>query len=530
MFCPGSLSLSKPTWNARILFVGLIVICAAVYFGHTQTVVEANDPMGYVYAGQRLAQGRGPTYYDPHNEKAGPYFSLFAFQIKRGDDPRFYLGFPPGFPLLLAFVQRVTNNPGLTLYVPSLMALVSLAAVYLWGSTLFSEWVGLGAATWLAFTPIFLSFSTAQWAGVPGLAFMLWGILLYLWATRANRTGWRVGLGFLSGTLLGYSLFIRYTNVVVIPPLTLYILCSYKQRARAIRDPANLALFSVLGTTGCSLLLFNRWYYGGFLTTSYSPVHGWYPWAAFSVRYAIGDSPVGGHSFMEGTRTLWNNFPAVMPLTLLGLLVMPRRKAVLIMGVAGAFFVLFSFYAFAPTGINSRFLLPVLPMMCLSTAFGLVSVSKRLLMNRALRAIFYSGTILITILPTLPGLLNGLVERNRRSATIASHVQSFTADTPTDAVFMSYTYNDWIIYYGQRSVLNYRRIPPTDPKEGRYRIELLEPRLVDTVNKLLEEKTPVFYIKVRDPSFWGVLEILQAHYTLELARDDPKIYQVLPRQ
>lgn len=359
---------------------------------------------------------------------------------------------------------------------------------------------------------------------------MLWGILFYLWATRAHRTGWRIGLGLLSGTLLGYSLFIRYTNVVVIPPLALYILCSYKQRARSIRDPANLALFSVLGITGCGLLIFNRWYYGGFFTTSYSPVHGWYPWSAFDVRYAMGSSPVGGRSLIEGIRTLWRNFSAAIPLTLLGLLAMPRRKAALVIGIAGAFFVFFSFYAFAPTGINARFLLPVLPMMCLATAYGLGAVSRYWLMSRTLRIIVCSGVIAITILPNLPDSLHELVERNHRSVAIASYVQSFTSDTPANAVFMSYVYNDWIIYYGQRSVLNYRRIPPSNPQEGRYQIEFLEPRLVDVVNKLLKSGTPVFYVKDMDPSFWGVLEILQTHYTLELYRDDPQIYRILPRQ
>lgn len=510
-----------------MLLAGLLITCAIVYLGRTQTTVEGYDRMGYVYAGQRMAKGHGPTFYDPNNEKAGPYFSLYAFQIRRGDDPRFYLGPPPGFPLLLALAQLITGSSQLALYVPSLTALVSLLAVYLLGGVLFSEWVGLGAATWLAFTPTFLTFGTAQWVGVPGLMFMLLGMVSYLKATEAKRTIWQVGLGLLSGALLGYSLFIRYTNVVVILPLMIYIL--YQQRSLSLRNPANYAFFSVLGITGCVILLFNQWYYGGFLTTCYSPVHGGHPWPLLSVRYVLGSSPAGGHSLVEGARTLWRNFSTVAPLALLGLLTTPRRKAVLIVAVAGAFLIFFSFHAFAPTGINARYLLPVLPMVCLFTALGLGKVSKFLFTSRVRRVVFCGGVILITIVPGLPGHLNGLAERNRSSVGIARYVQGFARDTPPDAVFMSYSYNDWIIYYGQRSTLNYRRIPPGDPKEDRYRFELLEPRLVETVDRLLEDGTPVFYVKDRDPSFWGTLEILQAHFVVERYREEPEIYQILPR-
>jgi hypothetical protein len=218
-FSAGLFSSSEAAWVARVLLAGLLLTCTIVYLGYTEITVVANDRMGYVYAGQRMANGHGPTFYDPNNEQAGPYFSLYAFQIRRGDDPRFYLGSPPGFPLLLALAQLITGSLQFALYVPSLMALVSLLAVYFLGGVLFSEWVGLGAATWLAFSPTFLTFGTAQWSGVPGLMFLLLGIVSYLKATEMNRTIWRVGLGLLSGVLLGYSFFIRYTNVVTVVSL-----------------------------------------------------------------------------------------------------------------------------------------------------------------------------------------------------------------------------------------------------------------------------------------------------------------------
>jgi hypothetical protein len=93
---------------------------------------------------------------------------------------------------------------------------------------------------------------------------------------------------------------------------------------------------------------------------------------------------------------------------------------------------------------------------------------------------------------------------------------------------LTYVYNDRVAYYGERSVLNYRRIPTSDPQNERFRLEMHEPCLVEAVGALLLKELPVYYVEDQSPSFWNSLDILQDHYTLELVADSPPTYRIGP--
>jgi hypothetical protein len=95
---------------------------------------------------------------------------------------------------------------------------------------------------------------------------------------------------------------------------------------------------------------------------------------------------------------------------------------------------------------------------------------------------------------------------------------------------MSYVHNDRVAYYGDRSVLNYRRIPVSDPDEKRYRIEMLEPCLVESVDRLLSNEIPVYYVEDKTPSLWGSLDILRNHFELEKIADAPVMYRLAPSE
>jgi hypothetical protein len=118
-------------------------------------------------------------------------------------------------------------------------------------------------------------------------------------------------------------------------------------------------------------------------------------------------------------------------------------------------------------------------------------------------------------------------QRANGTKTQIQQVVAMASATPPDSVFLSYVYNDLLIYYGQRSVLNYRRIPPADVQTGRYTMEILEPCLVAVVGKLLEAGHPVYYVEDKAPPFWDSLALLQRHFVFEPAQQDPKVYQVL---
>ncbi len=508
--------------TSLVLLVVLLILGGLVYFTRTQTVVYGYDPLGYLYAGQHLAQGGGLSFPDANNALAGSFFAPFAFNIAHPSDTNLYLNYPPGFPLLLAFAQKLTGVANAPYFVTPLAGLAGILTTYWLGKRLFGAGAGLIAAALLGLSPLYFTFATDLWSDVPATACLLIAMALYVAAVSSGgRHGARKAAG--AGLLLGYAVLIRYSAAIFVLPLALYGVMVARETGVAKRR--QLCFLATFGIVLLGVLFFNRTYYGGFLATAYSPQAGWYPWPAFSLAYALGPSPVGGRSLAAACKTLLRDLPLVLPLSILGLLTMKRSSAVLLGGTVAVVVALYACYAFAPTGINARFLLPAVPMLCLAAAAGLARV--RVYLGAWKRAgILVSVTVVI-----LSGLLfrPTVAEVERRARDTQTQIQqvvALTEATPQNAVFLSYVYNDLISYYGNRSVLNYRRIPPVDIKAQRYRLEVLEPCLVAMIERLLDAGRPVYYVEDKTPPFWDSLALLQRHFSLRATPQDPQVYQV----
>lgn len=511
---------------ARGLLAALIVLNGTFFFSLAQTWPDVSDTIGYAYAGQRLAAGYGLTFEDVNNQIAGPYFSLYAFQIRRAGDPRMFLGFPPGFPILLAAGIVLTGSPTAVYYVVPLLAILGLLATFYLGVLISdNEWTGLWAATLLTLAPAYWDFGTSPWSEVPSLTLVTVGTCLYLVSRAGGRSKTRSGvvLSVLSGIIIAYSFFIRYANVAIVPFL---MACEwYTARKQYLTEWQRWPFAGLLGIGLVAIPVFNQIYYGGPLLTSYSPAHGWYPWPAFSLSYALGPSPVGGYSLIETGRTLWNNFPWLLLAVPVGWLLLVRPPALLIGGATLGTVALYSVYAFAPVGLNSRFLLPVFPFISVTIAHAVTHAGARL-GSRGWR--WGAGIVLAAILCLpVPGRISQLHARNTWNLEAVRQIRAMVAPTPADAVFLSYGYNDQIAFYGRRSVLNYRRIPPSDAVAGRYRVEVLEPCLVQTIDRLLDKHIPVYYVEDKSPPFWDSLAIIQRHFVTKLTQQDPKVHQVI---
>jgi hypothetical protein len=375
----------------------------------------------------------------------------------------------------------------------------------------------------LGLSPLYFTFATDLWSDIPATAFLILALALFVSSLSAS-TRYGIVEVALAGLLLGYVVFIRYSAAVLVLPPTIYGLMTTVGLAPARR---RLLVFLVaFGLVMLGLLIFNRSYYGGFLATAYSPKAGWYPWPAFSFAYALGPSPVGGRSMVGAFQTLLRDLPLALPLSILGFLVMKRASAVLLSGTVLMVLGLYSCYAFAPTGINARFLLPAVPMICLAAAVGLERIGEYLGAWKPAKILLPIMIIVSSILLFRPALAEVEQRASGTQAQIA-YVQKMTQATPPNAVFMSYVYNDLISYYGGRSVLNYRRIPPADAQAGRYKMEILEPCLVAVIGKLLDAGRPVYYVEDKDPPFWDSLALLQRHFVLQPTQHDAKVHQVL---
>ena len=509
-----SLRPSMPAW----LVMALALLVAALFIRLAEVEPVVSDPIGYYYAAEQLAQGQGLTYEDDYNAIAGPYFVLYAFQVTRPNDPAHYLGFPPGFALLLWPGAAV----GAAHVVTPLLAALTIVAAYFLGKYLTDDpWVGAWAAVLLSTTAAFWRFGTAAWSEIPATLAATAGVTLYL---RSRRGTGSLFFSLAAATVFTFGHFIRYTNVVFLAAAALYEL--YTARGGLWRERWRWPFWLAAAVGLAAIPLFNHFYYGGALLTSYSATHGWYPLPPFALAYALGPSFVDGYSLRESLKTLWANFPLMLLLVPAGWWLLPRDARLLVAAAVGFGLLPYVVYAFAPSGINSRFLLPFFPFLCVALA-QLIAVTLRRL-NPPLRQAAGLALVIAVFLP-VPGHVAAMNERNVASHTTVETVRAFTVGLEQDAVVMSYAYNDLIAVYGDRSVLNFRRIPTSDAALGRYRLEMLEPCLVGAVDRLLAHSIPVYTVVEQPPASWDTHAILERHFTLAEPVGNPPLVRILSR-
>ncbi len=501
----------------------LLLLAGWAYVGLRQRQPTISDTIGYVVAGRGLAQGNGLAYDDPLNEEIGPYFTLYAFGVTRPGDARFFLGFPPGYPLLVGAGIWLAGTDAAAFLVSPLLALLALLGAWglAWTAT-GSPWAGFWAAALLASTPTLWRFGTEPWSDVAAAALAALAAWLYLRSRRPGagpRRGWLAALG---GVLLGYSFFVRYAMVAVLPAFALAELLT--ARARVWSERWRWPFFALATLAVLGLPLFNQLYYGGFNLTSYSPEHGWYPWPAFSFDYALGASPVGGRSLPAIGETLWAGFGLALLLMLPGLARLRRPGRALVLGAVLCLLVPYAFYAFAAREVNARFLLPALPFLAAAMGAGVVWLGERLPASRW--RLLAGLALALALIALLPARVQALRQRNASTGALVDRVRDLAADTPADAVYLSYALNDHLVYFGGRSTLNYRRIPRSLPGDGRYEMEQLEPCVVEAIDALLAAGRPVFYFADPDSPFWGTLPFLVDHFRLTPTSAAPSVYAV----
>jgi hypothetical protein len=272
------------------------------------------------------------------------------------------------------------------------------------------------------------------------------------------------------------------------------------------------------------LLAFNAAYYGGPLITSYSPLHGWYDQPAFSLAYAFGDSFVGGHSVAAMASTMVSDFGWLLAFACAGLIIKPHWVGGWWLGLAAGLLAPYAVYAFAPDGINARFVIPALPALCLLAGRGIVAVGNRL-PGQVWR--WTLGSVLaIGMLYRLPANLAALTARNQTAQATIDRAQNLMAPTEPNAVILSYMFNDLIAVYGHRSVLNYRHMPPYDPASGTYQYSQFENLLAAEVSRLLDQGTPVYYVIDSTPPLYRSDEILRRHFELRPVSEGEPLYRI----
>jgi hypothetical protein len=244
----------------------------------------------------------------------------------------------------------------------------------------------------------------------------------------------------------------------------------------------------------------------------------------FSFAYAVGASPFGGYNLPATAATLWRNFGMTLVLAPVGWFWMRRPAVVINLAVVAATLGLYAIYAFPPTGLNARFLLPLLPFVATAVGHGAVRVGRALPSKPWRWA--GAGLLLAILLWPLPAKVAQIQTRNRAADAAVEQVQALVAQTPADAVFLSQAQNDLIAYYGGRAVLNYRRSARADTATGEFDLATYERCTLQTVDRLLAGGAPVFFVY---EEAWGIARLLEANYLLSPVQPDAGLYQVAPR-
>jgi hypothetical protein len=484
---------------------------------------DISDTIGYVQAAHQLARGEGLAFKDPHNQVDRRYYMLYAFKVVRPGEPNRYFGLLPGVSVLAAVGERLTNDPDVVQLLTPIAAALLIVITFAFGTQLADAWTGLWASLILFSAPTFLRFSAALWSEIPSAACLYLGFALIILALRRARDdGLATVLSLSGGLIIGATFFVRFSNVAAIPAMLGLI--GLIGGRRAYRQRRALIVMGALSIALVALPSFNALYYGSPLDTGYSPRNGWYDQPAFSWSYAFGQSFVNGYSVPQMGRGLLNALGGGAVLALIGIVAKPRRLGWWLAGTAFVLLLPYMFYAFAPEGLNARFIIPALPALSVLAGRGIMSLGK-FVPSRGARVVL--GVILAAALlyrvPQTMAALDGA--RQSAQANIAQ-AQRLAQLTEPEAVLLSYSFNDMIAVYGQRSMLTYRHMVPYDEAAGTYHYDQFESLLVDEVQRLLAAGTPVYYVVDRQPSLLHSFEILQRHFQVTPVSGDAVLYRV----
>jgi hypothetical protein len=239
------------------------------------------------------------------------------------------------------------------------------------------------------------------------------------------------------------------------------------------------------------------------------------------LSYALGESPADGRSLFAALDTLWNNFGWLLLLGLFGALKAPKKNVLLLGGLLLVFLFLASIFAWAPHGVDTRYLLPLFTPIALFTAWGTELLANKLRLHKWLVVVMLGAigtTLLLGPVNTIPRLM----VRNQSSRATVQAASEWVAGSESNAVFLAYTSNDPINIFGQRTTLFYRRMKLSQQN--------FESDLTRLVGNLMAEQLPVYYIEDRQPSLANSKDILQRHYDLQLWKSDPfPMFRVKPK-
>ncbi len=207
-----------------LLLAAVLLLYAKALYLHWYPANPGVDQNGYLVGGRLLAQ-TGSDGYVPEN----PYSFVGAMWNLGPDGRTFYPKYPLGLPALYALCVKtlgLARGTYVSYFVSPLGAVLAVWGTYFLARPYVGAFGAILASMILAVSPLTMALANNPNSHASTLAFVTWGMVFLLswW-----RSGGAVRAG-LAGFLLGYALTIRYTEGLLLLPMTIVFIDRWFRR------------------------------------------------------------------------------------------------------------------------------------------------------------------------------------------------------------------------------------------------------------------------------------------------------------
>ena len=259
------------------------------------------------------------------------------------------------------------------------------------------------------------------------------------------------------------------------------------------------------------LMVYQTRAYGAPFANAYRPWgQSLYGFPLFSLRYLFVKAPLPWNdiSIQAIAPGLLRDMHAWLVMAFVGLVVTRRHQLSWLLASIGlANVAIYAISVFTPRQfINMRYLLPALAMGYLLAAVALAWIITRLRSKIAQTAL-----VLLVVVFSIGSLIHQtipeLISRNTGTSNTIKLVQSTAQAIAPNSVVLAYNLADTFILYGNRSVLNYRRIKAPD-------LVARNQLVLDAIDRLLLAGKPVYLVKDDENLFGSIYPDIQRRYLL----------------
>lgn len=210
------------------LILGTLLIgYAALLNCYLVPVTGGTDQNGYHLQG-RLLNEEG-TFY----RKAADPLEFIGHMWVVNERGEFYPKYPPFYPAMTAAINLLLG-PGGGFYATLWAAVLAAAGMYVLARFFVGRYFALMGAGALMVSPVVSMLGIVRNSHTPSLAFFLWGLAAFFGAVRAKSLWGRLAGAFAGGFLIGWTVGIRYTDLLLILIPAAYLMLFPRGRRRVV--------------------------------------------------------------------------------------------------------------------------------------------------------------------------------------------------------------------------------------------------------------------------------------------------------